>query len=52
MKYAGVFFDWGDTLSVLKRHVPVTNNWIAPMIQKLYHQSYRLAIPASSMYWA
>lgn len=45
MKYSAVFFDWGDTLSVLnKEKVPVTNNWIKSMIHKLYGASYRLAI--------
>lgn len=44
MKYSAIFFDWGDTLSVVKNHVPYTNSWIKPMIQKLYRDSYRLAI--------
>lgn len=44
MKYVAVFFDWGDTLSVVKKHAIVTNNWITSMIHKLYKDSYRLAI--------
>lgn len=47
MKFAAVFFDWGDTLSVVKKSKTLTvetNNWIAPMIHKLYQNSYRLAI--------
>jgi hypothetical protein len=36
MKFAAVFFDWGDTLSVVSKKsdalVVKTNDWIASMI--------------------
>ena len=48
MKFAAVFFDWGDTLSVVSKKsdalVVKTNDWIASMIHRLYQDSYRLAI--------
>lgn len=45
MKYSAVFFDWGDTLSVLDdRHVPQYSEWCSKMIKQLYHSCYRLAI--------
>ncbi len=45
MKYIGVVFDWGDTLSVINdKDVPVTNNWIKSVIHRLYKNSYRLGI--------
>jgi len=45
MKYAAVFFDWGDTLAPLDgKGVPVANEWINDMIPKLYNNCYRLGI--------
>lgn len=40
MKYAAVFFDWGDTLGTELR----INDWAGGMIRRLYTASYRLAI--------
>lgn len=44
MKYAAVFFDWGDTLTALEGDMPVPLPWISQMIHKLYVNSYRLGI--------
>lgn len=45
MKYAAVFFDWGDTLSPLdKNNVPILADWAGELLKKLYLYSYRLAI--------
>jgi predicted HAD superfamily phosphohydrolase YqeG len=44
MKYAAVFFDWGDTLSVVGKKSIDTNDWVGSMLKKLYMASYRLAI--------
>jgi predicted HAD superfamily phosphohydrolase YqeG len=44
MKYSAVFFDWGDTLSVVNKQSIDTNDWIEHMLKRLYMASYRLAI--------
>lgn len=45
MKFSTIFFDWGDTLAPLDHSgIPILNTWVPEMIQKLYLNSYRLAI--------
>lgn len=45
MKYAAVYFDYGDTLAPIDRHnVPQFHDWSTHLIKKLYGACYRLAV--------
>jgi FMN phosphatase YigB (HAD superfamily) len=45
LRYAAVFFDWGDTLAPLdSANVPQFQEWSSPLINRLYLKCYRLAI--------
>jgi FMN phosphatase YigB (HAD superfamily) len=45
MRYAAVYFDYGDTLAPIDKHnVPQFHEWSSNLIKKLYGASYRLAV--------